>query len=510
MGVRGLAEGFLAGFNTMDQHERGKKADERMEKDMSLRDAMWQNTQKQQELANTRYEDERAYSRGRDAVNDERQKKLDGLNEMSLRASIAHSQASNARAARSEARQVEMYEWEKDRLQQQKFLEENMPVIQQGWADIQAGKAPGERFFSTVNNKYAAMYNPERYMSGEYADAGKTFVTHTAGLMRDAEAGKLDWNSDEGVQRINQPEFLKAAGVLYQDEVKTGIGDVDPKTGKTIKNKELANVHVTPDGAGVVLGVKVTYDDGSSTVRPVTEGRSAREDDQPKVIPLMDFVGSGYKRSALAKEFSQNAEQLRVSLGLTPGADVKGYRKAVADLRADTQARLYKIETDPNITDASERERLMEAERMREKTGISELGGVYGVSQPKSAAESDNGGESPLSSWVSGDQQKIQFIQESSAHGKPIPNDFGAAQLDKLYQDWVVKQQASNTASSIRGNGNQTASSAQPQGQRAAEQAVLGLITDPYKNAPTLKNAAAVMTPNNETLASAYKAMSNR
>ncbi|MGL5282228.1 MAG: hypothetical protein ACRC8W_10895, partial [Plesiomonas shigelloides] len=65
----------------MDQHERGKKADERMEKDMSLRDAMWQNTQKQQELANTRYEDEKAYSRGRDAVNDERQKKLDGLNE---------------------------------------------------------------------------------------------------------------------------------------------------------------------------------------------------------------------------------------------------------------------------------------------------------------------------------------------------------------------------------------------------------------------------------------------
>ncbi|MDA1378659.1 hypothetical protein PCI56_00850 [Plesiomonas shigelloides subsp. oncorhynchi] len=204
---------------------------------------------------------------------------------------------------------------------------------------------------------------------------------------------------------------------MYQDEVKTGIGDVDPKTGKTIKNKELANVHVTPDGAGVVLGVKVTYDDGSSTVRPVTEGRSAREDDQPKVIPLMDFVGSGYKRSALAKEFSQNAEQLRVSLGLTPGADVKGYRKAVADLRADTQARLYKIETDPNITDASERERLMEAERMREKTGISELGGVYGISQPKPAAASDNGSESPLSSWVSGDQQKSSLSKSRQRMG---------------------------------------------------------------------------------------------
>lgn len=453
MGVRGLAEGFLAGFNTMDQHERGKKADDRMEKDMSLRDAMWQNTQKQQELANTRYEDEKAYSRGRDAVNDERQKKLDSLNEMSLRASIANSQASNARAARSEARQVEMYEWEKDRLQQQKFLEENMPVIQQGWADIQAGKAPGERFISTVNNKYAAMYNPERYMSGEYANAGKTFVTHTAGLMRDAEAGKLDWNSDEGVQRINQPEFLKAAGVLYQDEVKTGIGDVDPKTGKTIKNKELANVHVTPDGAGVVLGVKVTYDDGSSTVRPVTEGRSAREDDQPKVIPLMDFVGSGYKRSALAKEFSQNAEQLRVSLGLTPGADVKGYRKAVADLRADTQARLYKIETDPNITDASERERLMEAERMREKTGISELGGVYGISQPSAAADGGgNGSGSTLSSWVGADPSKQQFIKALATKGKSVPDGLTSEQYEQAYQGWAAEVKADEMLRDARGS----------------------------------------------------------
>ncbi|MGL5673341.1 MAG: hypothetical protein ACRDC9_09725, partial [Plesiomonas shigelloides] len=278
MGVSGLAEGFLAGFNTMDRYERGKQAEARQEKEMSLRNAAWQNALERQKLADERYEDEKNYRRGLDAANAERQKRLDNLNEMSLRASIANSQAANARAARAEARQVEMYEWEKDRLHQQKFLEENMPIIQQGWADIQAGKTPSEQFFSVVNNKYAAMYNPERYMSSDYANAGKTFVTHAAALMRDAEAGKLDWNSEEGVQRINQPDFLKSAGVLFQDEVKTGLGDVDPQTGKTIKNKELANVHVTPDGTGVVLGVKVTYDDGSTAIRPVTEGRSARQD----------------------------------------------------------------------------------------------------------------------------------------------------------------------------------------------------------------------------------------
>ena len=34
MGVSGLAEGFLAGFNTMDRYQRGQKEDERMDKAM--------------------------------------------------------------------------------------------------------------------------------------------------------------------------------------------------------------------------------------------------------------------------------------------------------------------------------------------------------------------------------------------------------------------------------------------------------------------------------------------
>ncbi|MGL5221937.1 MAG: hypothetical protein ACRC8I_03390, partial [Plesiomonas shigelloides] len=91
MGVSGLAEGFLAGFNTMDRYERGKQAEARQEKEMSLRNAAWQNALERQKLADERYEDEKNYRRGLDAANAERQKRLDNLNEMSLRASIANS-----------------------------------------------------------------------------------------------------------------------------------------------------------------------------------------------------------------------------------------------------------------------------------------------------------------------------------------------------------------------------------------------------------------------------------
>ena len=449
MGVSGLAEGFLAGFNSMDQHERSKQMDARADREQGLREAALLEQKEQQKLNNQRYDSEVAYRKARDSLQDARQNKRDSLNEMSLKASIANGQASNARAARAEARQVEMYEWEKDRLHQQKFLEENMPIIQQGWADIQAGKTPSEQFFSVVNNKYAAMYNPERYMSSDYANAGKTFVTHAAALMRDAEAGKLDWNSEEGVQRINQPDFLKSAGVLFQDEVKTGLGDVDPQTGKTIKNKELANVHVTPDGTGVVLGVKVTYDDGSTAIRPVTEGRSARQDDQPKVIPLMDFVGPAYRRAALAHSLSQNAEQLRASMGLTPGADMKGYRKAVVDVNAETDKNISMIRRDIMIPE-EQRQAAIDAERQAAEAKIMGLRSVFGLEPAKSRGDEQEPKQSALTTWTGADPLRQQFIKEAAEKGKVLAENGDPKQLDAAYNQWLLHRHASNTANSLR------------------------------------------------------------
>ena len=449
MGVSGLAEGFLAGFNSMDQHERSKQMDALADREQGLREAALLEQKEQQKLNNQRYDSEVAYRKARDSLQDARQNKRDSLNEMSLKASIANGQASNARAARAEARQVEMYEWEKDRLHQQKFLEENMPIIQQGWADIQAGKTPSEQFFSVVNNKYAAMYNPERYMSSDYANAGKTFVTHAAALMRDAEAGKLDWNSEEGVQRINQPDFLKSAGVLFQDEVKTGLGDVDPQTGKTIKNKELANVHVTPDGTGVVLGVKVTYDDGSTAIRPVTEGRSARQDDQPKVIPLMDFVGPAYRRAALAHSLSQNAEQLRTLMGLTPGADMKGYRKAVVDVNAETDKNISMIRRDIMIPE-EQRQAAIDAERQAAEAKIMGLRSVFGLEPAKSRGDEQEPKQSALTTWTGADPLRQQFVKEAAEKGKVLADNVDPKQLDAAYNQWLLHRQASNTANSLR------------------------------------------------------------
>lgn len=487
MAVMGLADGFLAGFNTMNIYQRGQKADERAEKALNLRDVMWQNNLDRQRQADERYADETAYARQRDSQQDEREARRDGLYAEQVRSSIASTRAANARAARADSRAEEEYQWLKDRKEKEAYQQEYLPLIQQGWQRIAEGNAPGDAFWKVVRDPKAGQYNPERYMDSQYADAGKRFVTYAGGLMGDAENGKLDWNSEEGVQRINNPDFLKAAGTLYQDEIKTGIGDIDPKTGKSIKDKSLGALMVTPDGAGVVLGIAVTYDDGSTALRPVTENRTSREDDQPKVIPISDFIGTGYKRAALSREMVANADTIRTSLGLTPRADVKGYRQAVVKLQADTEKAVGQIRRDSMLSQ-EEKKSAIAAERDAAQQQALELRDVFGL-EARAPATSTGAEPSPsgLAQWVGKDALRREFVQEAGANGKPIAEHADPAMLDQVYSRWVQLRRDGQTANSLRGG--PTPTPVAEQDPRAAEKAALNALVAPFKTTPDLNKA---------------------
>ncbi|WP_279449602.1 hypothetical protein [Aeromonas hydrophila] len=265
----------------MDRYQRGQKDDDRMDKSMSLRDAMWQNEQDRQKVADERYQEGVDYSKTRDGVADARYEKEFSLKASQLKADEARANAYERRASASEARQQQEYQWQREQREKQLFQQENLPIIQSGWQAVADGKDPGEQFWGVVRDKRAGSYNPERYLQQDYAEAGKTFVTYAGNLMRQAQEGKLDPSTPEGHSMVNDPTFIKAAGTLYQDEVNKGVGDIDPDSGKTITAKQLNNIMVTPDGRGVVLGVEVTYDDGSKDVRPVTNNRSSSPDDPP-------------------------------------------------------------------------------------------------------------------------------------------------------------------------------------------------------------------------------------
>ena len=449
MGVSGLAEGFLAGFNTMDRYQRGQKEDERMDKAMSLRDAMWQNEQERQKVADERYQGELEYSKGRDKLADARLDRQFALTERQVKSAEARAGAAERRATAQEARQQQEYEWQKEQRNKQLFQQENLPIIQSGWQAVAEGKDPGQQFWGVVRDPRAGSFNPERYLQQDYAEAGKTFVTYAGNLVRQAQEGKLDPSTPEGHAAVNNPQFIEAAGTLYQDEVSKGVGDIDPESGKTITGKQLNNIMITPDGRGVVLGVEVTYDDGSKAVRPVTNNRTSAPDDHPKVIPINDFLKPAYQRAALAKHMIGNADQLRTSLGLTAGPDQAGYKKAVTELEKQHGQNKARISAS-NADDKDLQQEALDAQFEQSKAALAD---TYSMASKADAPKQ----EAPIKEWTSGDPERLQFVKEANQHGKLsglLDNPTRMNTAFELWRQQAAKQrqteQAAVTANRLR------------------------------------------------------------
>ena len=441
MGVSGLAEGFLAGFNTMDRYQRGQKEDERRGQEMGLRDAMWQNEQDRQKVADQRYKESVDYAKERDGLGDARYEKEFALNERQAKSAEARANAAERRASAGEARQQQEYQWQTEQRDKQLFQQENMPIIQSGWQAVVEGKVPGQQFWDVVRDPRAGSFSPKRYLEKDFSDSGEVVVKHGGKLMRLAQEGKLDPNSPEGHALINDGKFIKSLDTIYQDEVRKGVGDIDPDSGKTITGKQLSNIMITPDGRGVVLGVEVTYDDGSKVVRPVTNNRTSASDDHPKVIPINDFLKPAYQRAALAKHMVGNADQLRTSLGLTAGPDQTGYKKAVTDLENQHGQNRARISS----SNAEDKDMQLEALDAQLEQSKAALADTYGMTSKRDEPVAN----APIKEWAGGDPDRLQFIKEANQHGKLgslLDNPTRMNTAFELWRQQATKQKAAEQA----------------------------------------------------------------
>ncbi|MFM5744378.1 hypothetical protein ACET6W_16985 [Aeromonas veronii] len=449
MGVSGLAEGFLAGFNTMDRYQRGQQEDARQERELGLRDTM---VKQGIEDSNRNYSLRQAsfeHDKERTKTADEQWKQEFGLRQKESEGMQAYRNANLGLAQAEEGRRKQEYEWQVKDREKQAYQQENLPIIQSGWQAVADGKDPGQQFWNVVRDPRAGSFNPERYLQQDYAEAGKTFVTHAGNLMRQAQEGKLDPTTPEGHAAVNNPQFIKAAGTLYQDEVNKGVGDIDPDSGKTITGKQLSNIMITPDGRGVVLGVEVTYDDGSKAVRPVTNNRTSAPDDTPKVIPINDFLKPAYQRAALAKHMIGNADQLRASLGLTAGPDQAGYKKAVADLEKQHGQNRARISSS-NAEDKDLQLDALDAQLEQSKAALAD---TYGLTTKTDEPRQ----EAPLKAWTGGDPERLLFIKEMSHRGKLSAIMDDPAKMNTSFRLWSAdeakkkaEEQAAVTANRLR------------------------------------------------------------
>lgn len=449
MGISGLAEGFLAGFNTMDRYQRGQKEDERMDKAMSLRDAMWQNEQERQKVADERYQGELEYGKGRDKLADARYDRQLALTERQVKSSEARAGAAERRATAQEARQQQEYEWQKEQRDKQEFQQENLPIYQSGWQLLREGKDPGEQFWAAAKDERAGLFNPNRWVEPGAIDKSTYVVKHTGNLMNLLKDGKLDPSTPEGNALINDAKYLEGMDYLYRDEVRKGVGDIDPASGKTITDKKLANMMITPDGRGLVLGVEVTYNDGSKDVRPVTNNRTSAPDDHPKVIPINDFLKPAFQRAALVKEISSKAGDISRWTGLAAGPDQGGYKKAVTELEKQHGQNKARISAS-NADDKDLQQEALDAQFEQSKAALAD---TYSMASKADAPKQ----EAPIKEWTSGDPERLQFVKEANQHGKLsglLDNPTRMNTAFELWRQQAAKQrqteQAAVTANRLR------------------------------------------------------------
>ncbi|WP_323948800.1 hypothetical protein [Aeromonas caviae] len=449
MSVSGLAEGFLAGFNTMDRYQRGQKEDERMDKAMGLRDAMWQNEQERQKVADERYQSELAYREGRDKLADAKYDKQFALTERQVKSAEARAGAAERRAAAQEARQQQEYEWQKTLRDKQLFQQENLPIYQSGWQLLREGKDPGEQFWAAAKDERAGLFNPHRWVEPGALDKSTYVVKHTGNLMNLLKDGKLDPSTPEGNALINDAKYLEGMDYLYRDEVRKGVGDIDPASGKTITDKKLANMMITPDGRGLVLGVEVTYNDGSKDVRPVTNNRTSAPDDHPKVIPINDFLKPAFQRAALVKEISSKAGDISRWIGLAAGPDQGGYKKAVTELEKQHGQNRARISAS-NAEDKDLQLDALDAQLEQSKAALADTFGMTSKAEEKEAG-------APIKEWTGGDPERLQFVKEANQHGKLSSLLESPAKMNTAFELWrqqAAKQrqteQATVTANRLR------------------------------------------------------------
>ncbi|EGQ9440589.1 ATPase [Vibrio cholerae] len=378
--TRSAIDGAIRGFQVAEGYYQRKADNERQAK--------------LDERNEARYQDERSRLSQIEAKNEQRyQDSLKRENEDRIRRDRLLDVQVDAQKS---AKALSQYQ-----LNQQKkmaYMQENLPLIQ---SSLKRYMETGELdpLFEQEHIKGSA-YDPRRYTPR---------VVQAAFDIESTMPKVLD-----GSISYQDSQFTKSMGVLLERNVKQGIGDKDPESGKVIKDKEylrhdfVADIDPNREGdqPGVVVGLKVTYEDGTTKTAPVTESRLAGSQEAVKVIPLDVLMKDVTGQIHMAKQFFTNehyANLFNVAEAKSRTEMDKQWREAVTELEKDRTAALNDL-----LEPTPEHISVVNARFDERKSMINQVYGRLGENQSNS--EVGNAAQK----WAGEDPQKRQFINELS------------------------------------------------------------------------------------------------
>ncbi|WEF10290.1 DUF4670 domain-containing protein [Pectobacterium actinidiae] len=422
--VRGLADGFLAGFNTMDNVLQRREESE-------LRRLMIDQQQKNEDrrfgLAQEQFNygketDNRNFDRqtGRDKEDDRRF----GLRQELERQQLGIQRAGLGMRAQELNMRREEHEFQMAETKRQKRINDEMPAIKMFYDQLEKTGNIDPELFNQISPDNPL--NPKRFIG----DKAIKDVTEINRIMPAVLNGDMDYNDPAAISVMNN---------VLSARIQRGIGDKDPETGKTIKAKELGHIGLTEDGQGVIPTLKVTYNDGSTALKPMTRFGSTDPNDTiaPIALPRLMEEIRGYSQMVGQLNYGGRAKFLNDMVNppdkTAVREEAKGLRKDLLDVgKARAKALADPMAQDPQTAAGINSQYDQLEQQVRDS---------YGQPQQQPKAKDDSG----LQQWAAGDQGKVAFAQKAIAMGVPV-SSLSAEQLDAKYLQYTKGAKSSADA----------------------------------------------------------------
>ncbi|XYQ52832.1 hypothetical protein ACS91J_13175 [Pectobacterium carotovorum] len=422
--VRGLADGFLAGFNTMDNALQRREESE-------LRRLMVDQNQKNDDrrfgLAQAQFESSKEVGLRDYQRQTERDKEDDrrfGLRQELDRQQLGIQRAGLGMRAQELNMRREEHNFQMAETKRQKRINDEMPAIKMFYGQLEKSGNIDPELFNQISPDNPL--NPKRFIG----DQAIKNVTEINRIMPAVLNGYMDYNDPAAISVMNN---------VLSTHIQRGIGDKDPETGKTIKSKELAHIGLTEDGQRVIPTLKVTYTDGSVADKPMTRFGSTDPNDTiaPIALPRLMEEVRGYSQMVGQLNYGGRAKFLNDMVNppdkTAVREEARGLRKDLLDVgKARAKALADPMAQDPQTAAGINSQYDQLEQQVRDS---------YGQPQQQPKAKDDSG----LQQWTAGDQGKVAFAQKAMAMGVPV-SSLSTEQLDAKYLQYTKGAKASADA----------------------------------------------------------------
>ncbi|TJT51547.1 hypothetical protein [Escherichia coli] len=398
--MSGFAQGLLAGFSTVDQAMTRRK-------ELGLREAQLAQQQKNNErdfeFAQSQFEHRKE--------NDQRTYDLNVRNadrEYALK-EREHKAAQNYRNASLGLSQqrLQLEKYNQRRLEYNDMLARDQSVM------VALGKAID-----------AGDHDAASRLFGKLSDANPIKIISTEGYA--AKAGQavnnlqkiFDDKPDRAIASLNTPESLDALSGVFAPELQQRIGMPDSTGKKTIKEARIGSIVPAQQEGYVLIGLDLTYSDGSTAHKPVTEYGSAHPDDQTVLAVPVD------KAIELVRDRSKFAEISKNFGYFTPkqeGLSLKDIQKEASQVAAEA------IKNGGNAQAA--RDEFLAAHGLPEYQ--------QKIQQQKFEQLLQKG-----QTWAEGDPVKLEFVKATAANMPALLEPGREKELEIWYQNHLRDKKA--------------------------------------------------------------------